>query len=353
MKIKIILLLIPIVILTILFISGCKPADKSELEERMAELEEELAENKDREAIEEPQKEAEEVIKEPKEEEPEEIKLEYYPECEISFEYENFFEISQKGLDLGYPYFSFTFADEWEVEEIPEDSFGYLVRFRSPDYININTETVSDWDMPIMDERIYILNDEHQDITPSQFIEELWRPTFGLPELDIMEFTNIDEKIFLIIWQEPGGNTFWEHFRFSDIGGKVFLHIVSAIDYCYDPWSDVLINSAIDERMVIEDATMEEYVEQETEDPQAVKPTIGLEVIEGPIPEEGVCYYRVAANTGGSPSPNITFNRDDSNGAWGSDVAQVNLTSPSDSFTLTATAANSAGSATDSIVLSW
>ena len=43
MKIKIILLLIPIAILTILFVSGCKPADKSELEERIAELEEELA----------------------------------------------------------------------------------------------------------------------------------------------------------------------------------------------------------------------------------------------------------------------------------------------------------------------
>ena len=35
---------------------------------------------------------------------------EYHPECEISFDYENFFEISQKGLDLDYPHFSFTYA---------------------------------------------------------------------------------------------------------------------------------------------------------------------------------------------------------------------------------------------------
>jgi hypothetical protein len=299
------------------------------------------------------QEEPQEEAQEPTQEEPEEILLEYYPECDLSFDEGNTFEISQEAQDLGYPHFTFAYPDGWEVEEIPEDANGYLIRFKNPNNVSIKLENGIEWDQPLLDERIYILNEEFQTMEPADIIDELWRPAFELEELEILTYDNIDDEIFFIIWAEPEGNTFWEHFRLSDINGKLFIHIVASIDYCYDPWSDVLINSAIDERMVIEEQTIAEHVEEETEGPQAVKPTLGLEVIEGPISEGGICYYRVAVNTGGSPSPNITFNRDDSNGAWGSDVSQVNLVNPDDSFTLTATASNSAGSATDSITLNW
>ena len=95
--------------------------------------------------------------------------------------------------------------------------------------------------------------------------------------------------------------------------------------------------------------------EEEEENSEAEAPTIDLEIYEGPVYSAGddVCYYRIKANVTGKPSPSITFSKDDSSGAWGSKKVQINLNDPSDSYTLTATATNSEGSASDSITLSW
>jgi len=84
-------------------------------------------------------------------------------------------------------------------------------------------------------------------------------------------------------------------------------------------------------------------------------PTIKLSVYEGPSysTNGNVCYYRVKATVKGNPSPNITFSKDDSNGSLGKDKTQVNLTKTSPSYTLTSTAKNSAGQASDSLTLNW
>lgn len=84
-------------------------------------------------------------------------------------------------------------------------------------------------------------------------------------------------------------------------------------------------------------------------------PTISLRIYEGPsyAPSDGKCYYRIEATVTGSPGPTVSFSRDDSFGAWGPLRCQVNLEDPSDTYTLTATAINSTGSATDSISISW
>jgi hypothetical protein len=66
-----------------------------------------------------------------------------------------------------------------------------------------------------------------------------------------------------------------------------------------------------------------------------------------------LCYYRVKAVVTGTPKPTVTWSKDDSHGAWGTKKAQVNLSSPSETYTLTATAKNSAGEVSDSINLSW
>ena len=58
------------------------------------------------------------------------------------------------------------------------------------------------------------------------------------------------------------------------------------------------------------------------------------------------CSYRQTA-------PTVIFSKDDSSGAFGKDIAQVNLTKAAPSYTLTATAKNSAGKASDSITLNW
>jgi hypothetical protein len=102
-----------------------------------------------------------------------------------------------------------------------------------------------------------------------------------------------------------------------------------------------------------EEPSGEEEEEESQSDYQ--EPTIELEVYEGPLysSSDDVCYWRVRADVTGVPTPTVEFSKDDSGGAWGSRKAQVNLEDPSDSYTLTATAINSEGAASDSIVLSW
>jgi len=110
----------------------------------------------------------------------------------------------------------------------------------------------------------------------------------------------------------------------------------------------------------IEEEIAEEKTEEETtkEEKKVVltAPTIKLEIVEGPAYSQAgdnVCYYRIKARVTGSPSPAISFNKDDSNGAWGKNIAQVNLYKSGESFTLEATATNSQGTAKDSITLSY
>jgi hypothetical protein len=55
----------------------------------------------------------------------------------------------------------------------------------------------------------------------------------------------------------------------------------------------------------------------------------------------------------GNPSPDVDWSKDDSNSAWGTKKAQVNLHDPDDIYTLTATATNSEGTDTASIELIW
>jgi hypothetical protein len=86
----------------------------------------------------------------------------------------------------------------------------------------------------------------------------------------------------------------------------------------------------------------------------ATKPTISLAIIEGPIysPADDVCFYRVRATVTGNPGPNVSWSKNDTS-SYGDYVAQVNLTRANPTYTLTGTATNSAGSASDSIPLSW
>ncbi|MES0341452.1 MAG: putative Ig domain-containing protein [Candidatus Humimicrobiaceae bacterium] len=113
--------------------------------------------------------------------------------------------------------------------------------------------------------------------------------------------------------------------------------------------------SAEDGESTEEEAEEESTEEEEETQSTLEEPTIELIVYEGPVysQSDDVCYWRVKAIVTGVPTPVVEFNRDDSNGAWGSKKAQVNLVNPTDSYNLSATATNSEGVATDSISLSW
>lgn len=112
-----------------------------------------------------------------------------------------------------------------------------------------------------------------------------------------------------------------------------------------------------EEEEVAGEETAEEEEEEEEEEAEGEKeePTISISIYEGPkySSPDGVCYYRVQAMVTGSPGLSVEWNRDDSDGAWGTRKAQVNLEDPGDTYTLTATATNSEGTDTDSIELSW
>jgi hypothetical protein len=115
--------------------------------------------------------------------------------------------------------------------------------------------------------------------------------------------------------------------------------------------------SAEEETSKEEGSEGEETAQEEEEEEEVAKeaPTITLEIYEGPTysSADDVCYYRVRAVITGSPTPVVEFSKDDSNGAWGSRKAQVNLNDPSDTYTLTASATNTEGTDDDSITLSW
>ncbi len=95
--------------------------------------------------------------------------------------------------------------------------------------------------------------------------------------------------------------------------------------------------------------------EHSNEAVSAEAPTITLEVYEGPIysSSDGICYYRVKAIVSGNPIPDVEFSKDDSNGAWGEYIAQVNLNNSSENYLLNATVINSEGAASSSIALKW
>jgi hypothetical protein len=81
-----------------------------------------------------------------------------------------------------------------------------------------------------------------------------------------------------------------------------------------------------------------------TGEPQAPE-IVELDIFMGPEyhEESGFCFYRIEAIVTGNPVPDIFFSRDDSDGAWGDNICQVNIEDPSDTYTLTVTATNSEG----------
>ncbi|MCL5985385.1 MAG: hypothetical protein M1371_02325 [Actinobacteria bacterium] len=78
----------------------------------------------------------------------------------------------------------------------------------------------------------------------------------------------------------------------------------------------------------------------------ATAPTVEIDRIYGPVSEGGFCVQRFKAIVTGTPKPTISWNHDDSDHAFGNDVAQVNL-DPGEDFDLKVTVTNSAGSDTD------
>ncbi|MBN1298958.1 MAG: PKD domain-containing protein [Actinobacteria bacterium] len=121
-----------------------------------------------------------------------------------------------------------------------------------------------------------------------------------------------------------------------------------------DDATETTAEQTTEEQPPEEVAVEDEETPDTSEETVAVAPTISIAVIEGPMysPADGVCYYRIRATVTGTPAPVVAWSKNDTS-SYGPYVAQVNLANPSESYTLTGTASNSAGSASDSITLTW
>jgi hypothetical protein len=115
------------------------------------------------------------------------------------------------------------------------------------------------------------------------------------------------------------------------------------------------ISEDVDEIEQINDVETEEEVTNEEDVIEGIEPTIELVIYEGPTYSSAgnVCFYRVKAIVTGITNPKVEFSKDDSNGAWGEYINQVNLYNSTDSYDLIATAINSEGEATSRITLNW
>ena len=140
-----------------------------------------------------------------------------------------------------------------------------------------------------------------------------------------------------------------------------FSNIVSNINFSkVIPKNDNLTTITVDlttttENIISTQNTTDTTEETETTAEEISKslPTLKLVVYEGPvIVGSDMCYYRIKAIVTGNPSPVITFSKDDSNGAWGKNKAQVNLKN-GESYDLVVTAVNSAGKVVEHIELTW
>jgi len=118
---------------------------------------------------------------------------------------------------------------------------------------------------------------------------------------------------------------------------------------------ETLKEETIEEENIEEETEEKEEPEDEEPQQESQSPTIDLLIYEGPTysEDDDVCYFRVEASVTGNPTPAVVFSKDDSGGAWGPLKAQVNLNYPAETYTLSATAVNSEGTATDSLELSW
>ncbi len=134
-----------------------------------------------------------------------------------------------------------------------------------------------------------------------------------------------------------------------DIMPKESIEVVVKVDV-NDYVAETTQETSGEETAVDETSTMETEITTEStqEEEPAVVPTVRLEKTFGPEQIGDLCIYRYKAVVTGIPEPSIQFNHDDSKGAWGKDIAQVNL-GAGETFTLKVVVANTEGTAEASI----
>jgi len=96
------------------------------------------------------------------------------------------------------------------------------------------------------------------------------------------------------------------------------------------------------------------YYEKPVQNPLPTPPKLKIQIIEGPVilDDNSLCYYRISARSLAYPQSVISFSKDDSLGAWGSNIVQINLL-PDETYVLKIESSNSIGKTSADIFLNW
>lgn len=131
---------------------------------------------------------------------------------------------------------------------------------------------------------------------------------------------------------------------------SLFISAVFSIikrEFTPETKTPIKLEETIPSKETEEESKKIEFLEKKT---NLSKPTIKLEILQGPTKAGDLYFVRVKAIVTGNPTPVIKFSRDDSKGAWGENIAQINLY-PYAGYLLKATATNSEGSISTNIIL--
>ena len=182
----------------------------------------------------------------------------------------------------------------------------------------------------------------------------------GMPE-PVIEFDDNDDNVDLLgsgrveVGVEAG-DSYTLDATATNSAGTASVSIILVGECDEDAASDEeAVEEEAEEEVVDEEEAEEEEAPEVEEEPDTEKeaPTISIAVYEGPALEGSICYHRVEATVTGSPNPSVSWSKDDSMGSFGNKKAQVNINNPGDTYSLTATATNSEGTASATIDISW
>ncbi len=105
----------------------------------------------------------------------------------------------------------------------------------------------------------------------------------------------------------------------------------------------------------VKEHTSENIVfEKPVQNPLRTLPKLNIQIIEGPVilEDASLAYYRLSAKVSAYPGASLSFSKDDSFGAWGPNIVQINLL-PEETYDLKVVSSNEIGTTSAVVRLDW
>jgi hypothetical protein len=163
-------------------------------------------------------------------------------DCQLTFEQKNIYEISHEFQDEGYPYFSFSYPDDWSVDEHHE--MGYAVNFFSPLSTQFLTKDGEIIDMPRYGMSIYILSEDYKNMDKEAIATEFfswWKKQVTFTEPDVY----LEDPIFSYVIGDSEGREWILNYEIFSVEDDVFVFEVFGTGSEYMSCIDYLVYSYI------------------------------------------------------------------------------------------------------------